>query len=194
MIKKLSVEIRGVTPLLMNNNKNSVNPTHPLTRELKALSAKGKKRTEDDEMRILEIKWYLGLYWDDRIGPYIPSENVFATIRNAARNERKGKDVVKGIFVSPEYIPLLYEGPRTREELFASDRYKDIRIGRIKGASILLCRPRFNVWALKFVVEYDSDIVTKDDIVKFLEYGGKYVGLCDYRPRYGGFEVLNVKG
>jgi len=193
MIKKLSVEIRGITPLLMNNNKKSVNPTHPLVREMKAISAK-RKKTEDDDLRILEIKWYLGIYWEDGIGPYVPSENVFATLREAAKVERKGKDVIKGMFVTPEFIPVDYDGPRTQEALFASDRYKDIRVGRIKTSSILLCRPRFNVWGLKFDIEYDTNVLQRDDVLKFLEYGGRYVGLCDFRPRYGQFEVLNVKG
>lgn len=36
-----------------------------------------------------------------------------ATIKNAAMQSRRGKDTGFGIQVSPDRIPLIYEGPRT---------------------------------------------------------------------------------
>jgi len=178
----------GVSPLLLHSNAG-VNPLHPLTREKKSVTSK-RKKTEEDTMRILDLDYLLGLYWDDSTGVYVPAVNVEATIRDAAKKNKKGKDVVCGVMVAPEYIKLKYEGPQTREGLLADMNFRDIRIGKIQRASVTVCRPRFNNWEIDFSVEYDPEIWDKDALLETMVLGGKYIGFCDYRPRYGKFEVF----
>lgn len=189
MVKELSVSVRGTSPLLMNSPQG-VNPTHPLVKEMKSIS-KLRNRTDDQEERIMEIKWELGLYYDKEIGVYLPSDYFQACLREAAKTGRKGRDVVKGIWVNPAFIPLIYEGPRLVKDLMEDMRFRDVRPGKLKKTtSILLCRPRFNVWSAKFSIVYDEAVWQKEDILKFLEIGGRFCGVGDYRPRYGTFEVF----
>jgi len=187
-MKSFNCKWHGVSPLLLHSNAG-VNPLHPLTREKKAVTSK-RKKTEDDTLRILDLDYLLGLYWDDSTGVYVPAVNVEATIRDAAKKNKKGKDVVCGVMVAPEYIKLKYEGPQTREGLLADMNFRDIRIGKIQRASVTVCRPRFNNWEIDFSVEYDPEIWDKDALLETMVLGGKYIGLCDYRPRYGKFEVF----
>lgn len=187
-MKSIKVKWHGVSPLLLHSNQG-VNPLHPLTREKKLYTGK-RKKTDEDVMKILDIDYLLGLYWDDNIGVYVPATNVEATVREGAKRFKRGKDVASGIMASPEVIKLDYDGPRTREELMENMNFRDVRVGRIGKNSITICRPRFNNWQIEFFIDYDPDIWNKDVLLDVMASAGKYVGFCDYRPRYGKFEVF----
>ena len=193
MVEKVSVEIRGVAPLLMNSNRG-VNPLEPLVKEMKAITSKGsKKMTDDDQERLLHIKWILGMYMDETVGPYIPSANVEATLKNAAKLIRRGKDTGFGIQVSPDRIPLIYEGPRTFEKLWEDKKFSDFRVGKMKtGSSVNLMRPRFDMWSLKFDIIYDEKVFSDTTIKDLVSEGGQKIGLCDYRPKYGRYDVISI--
>lgn len=187
VMKTVNVMLNSLQPLLMNSNRG-VNTTDPLVKELKAITSKRKKTDEDQEM-ILELKWNLALYYDKNIGPYIPAICIEGCIRDAAKKVKRGKDVTASVRVDPDFIPLEYEGPRTREELwgYRDGLFKDVRVGKIQGSSVVLCRPRFDHWKISFLLSYDDEFFNIDEIRDFLVYGGKYGGLCDYRQRYGKF-------
>lgn len=194
-MKQIEVTIHGTTPLLMNSNQG-VNPLHPITRAMKVLTAK-RKRTEDDEIEILHHKWLLGLYNDEKVGIHVPATNIESMFKNAAKTLRKGTIAKQSsaISVGPILIPLEYEGPRDPDVLWndANRRYADIRPGKIKQASILLCRPRFNNWGLKFSIRYDETKFDREEIISLLSLAGTDVGLCDYREKYGHFDIVEVK-
>jgi hypothetical protein len=194
MVKTIEVEIRGIAPLLMNSNRG-VNPLEPLVKEMKAITGKGsKKMTDDDQERLLHIKWTLGMYYDKEIGPYVPSANMEATIRNAARQIRRGKDTGFGIQIMPDRIPLIYEGPRTPETLWEDKKFSDFRVGKMKtGSSVNLMRPRFDMWSLKFKLIYDEKVFSDNTIKELITEGGNKIGLCDYRPKYGRYDLISVK-
>ena len=187
-MKQINVTLNSTHALLMNNNQG-VNPAHPLTKALKEVTGK-RKKTDDDTDKILELKWKLALYHKDGIGPYIPAANIEATIREAAKRSKRGKDVVMGIRVEPEHEPLMYDGPRDIDGLYADIDHRDVRVGRIQRASVTLSRPRFDHWKVQFSLDYDEDIFSDNEIQELLATAGKYIGLCDYRPRYGTFEPI----
>jgi len=194
-MKQLEVKIHGTTPLLMNSNQG-VNPLHPITRSMKVLTAK-RKRTEDDDMEILHHKWMLGLYSDEKVGIHIPSGNIEAMFKNAAKSLRKGSIAKQSsaIIISPICIPLEYEGPKDPDALWnePNRKYADVRVGKIKQASITLCRPRFNNWDLTFTIRYDETKFDKDEVISLLTLAGTDVGLCDYREKYGHFDIASVR-
>lgn len=187
-MKRIELELRGTTPLLMHSNVG-VNPLHPLTLAKKAISGK-RNKTEEDTIALFEIDWELGLYWNDEVGVYVPAQNIEATFRNAAKKIKKGSAVKEGLFVFPDFVKLLYPGPQTKEELKSDQRYRDIRVGVVQRASIMVCRPRFDRWSLDVTLEYDPLIFDEETIIQIAETAGRYIGLCDYRPRYGKFEVI----
>ena len=42
-------------------------------------------------------------------------------------------------------------------------------------------------WAATVLVSFQPDRIDRDKLVEIMETAGKYVGLCDWRPRYGTF-------
>ena len=191
------VTIKGTSPLLMNSNQG-VNPLHPLTKKMKVLTAK-RKRTADDDEEILHIKWVLGIYWDDKIGLNVPSVNLEAMFRAAAKTIRKG-NVAKqqsALTIKPDFVPLIVpeETPKTKEGLWndPSRRYSDVKIGKIKQSSVMLCRPRFDNWGLTFKVSFDETKFDLEEVESLLALAGREVGLCDYREKYGHFDVIEIR-
>ena len=51
-------------------------------------------------------------------------------------------------------------------------------------------RPCFEAWELKFIVLFDDTIVEEAQIRSFLELSGRVIGLADWRPKHGRFEVV----
>lgn len=189
MLDKIDVEVRGTVPLLMHSPAG-INPFHPLSREASKYSGK-RKKTDEDIIELLRIKWLQGLYYDNSVGVYLPADYFQAAMRDAAKSKRKGKDVGKGIFIEPAMIKLIYDGPQDIKDLVNDERFRDVRVGRIQNKGVQICRPRFNQWKAKFSVLFDPKIWNKTDVLDVLSLAGQYLGVGDYRPRYGRFEVTN---
>lgn len=186
-MKNLKITWKGITPLLMNSCK-CVNPLHPISIEKKKYTSK-RTKTEEDLKIISDLDWEAAAYWKDDIGMYIPAEAVEATIVNGAKMNRKGTDVQKYCSVTDLYIPLDYGENLTKEQLIADEKYRDVRAVNVQRAKLLRTRPRFEKWSIAFNMRYDENKIDLETIINALENAGAYVGLCDYRPRYGKFLV-----
>lgn len=184
-MKTIQVELKGISPMIMHSCR-SVNPLDPLVIEMKALTAK-RKKTEEDLRRISDLEWELSLYWDDTIGLYIPAENIEATVREGAKNAKKGKHVERGFNCLEMMVPIDIGEKVTKEQMRNDYRFRDVRSMRVQQSRVMRTRGRFNMWRCDFTASYDESILNFSDIVDALEYAGKCVGLCDSRPRYGKF-------
>jgi len=185
----LKVHLRGIAPLLLQNPQG-VNPTHPLVREIKAITSKpAKRKTDEDYVRVMDLEFLLHIYYDDELGPYVPAEMVEAALRDAAKVRRLGKVVQARVMVLPDKIPILYDGPRSLDELVRRPEFRDVRpVVLQKSRSTLRCRPRFNRWELKFEIHYLTDQINREDIIAVLP------NLClgSFRPRYGRVAIVEV--
>ena len=65
----------------------------------------------------------------------------------------------------------------------------DQRSAVVQRARILRARPRWDNWTLKFTVQVSDPRVSANDLKQFLEEAGRTVGIGDYRPKFGLFEV-----
>lgn len=187
-MKNLNVTWKGITPLIMHSCQ-CVNPLHPIARELKKYTGK-KKKTDEDLIKIADLEWESGAYWKDGLGLYIPAENVEATLINGAKAHKMGKDIEKYCDVTDLYIPFNYGENLTKEELIQNYEYRDTRVMTVMRSKILRTRPRFDQWEITFNLRYDDEKINLDHIVNAMEYAGRYVGLCDSRPKYGKFVVI----
>lgn len=188
-MKNLKVTWIGETPLIMHSCQG-VNPLHPITKELKKYTSKSaKQKTDEDYEKISDLEWLSGLYWRDEIGLYVPSENVEATIKNGAKVNRKGTDIKKFVTVAENYIPLDIRVKMSKEQLHKDYNYRDVRQMVVNKARITRTRPRFDQWQIIFTLVYDEKMIDIETLINAMEYAGKYVGLCDSRPKYGQFAV-----
>lgn len=186
-MKNLKVTWKGISPLIMHSCQ-CVNPLHPIAKELKKYTSK-RNKTDEDLIKISDLEWEAGAYWQDGIGLYIPGENVEATIRNGAKVNKKGKDIEKYVNVTDLYIPFNYGENLSKEELIQNYEYRDTRIMTVQRSKILRTRPRFDQWNITFNLMYNEEKIDIETIVNAMEVSGNYVGLCDSRPKYGKFVV-----
>ena len=184
-MKTIHVSIKGESPLIMHSCQ-CVNPLHPLSLQMKKITSI-RKKTEEDLVKLSDLEWEAGLYWDKKIGLYMPAENIEATVREGAKARKKGKDIVKAFTVLDLYVPVDIGEKLTLDEMRADYRFRDVRAMKVKMARVMRTRPRFEYWRLEFDATYDEKMLDFQSIVDAIEYAGQYVGLCDSRPKYGKF-------
>lgn len=65
------------------------------------------------------------------------------------------------------------------------------------SARIIVIRPKWNEWQIKFILKVDEDTITSATIKDIVESAGKYVGVGSFRPekngRFGRFDVLKLE-
>jgi len=54
-------------------------------------------------------------------------------------------------------------------------------------------RPRFNKWALDFSIIVTHDALPKAVLKELLDHAGRYMGIGDYRPKFGTFIVTKFE-
>lgn len=190
-MKRLNFSLIGDTPLIMHAD-TMVDPFHPLTREKKKLTSKKANKTEDDLRRIDAIEFQAGLYMHETLGPVIPGANIDRMIVDAAKRTKNGSKAKMGLQAAEDYFPLQYAGPRDSESLASEPRFQFRKSIKQGMSRIMRVRPWFHDWKLDIAVDYDEKIFDRDDILSFMTTAGQYVGLCDWRPRYGRFTIGKV--
>jgi hypothetical protein len=186
-MEQLKVRIKGVTPLIMHADTGS-NPLHPLTKAHKLLTSK-RKKTDDDLEAIALSEWRMALYFDEKIGPYIPAANLEATLTESFKLQKLGRKAKQAILVVEEKLPLIYRGPKKIEELSQKSEFIDMRSVRVQQARLQRCRPIFLEWGCEATISINTEIINIDELKKALNDAGSLIGLCDFRPRHGRFMV-----
>lgn len=194
-METVKIRLTGTAPILLHSDRMA-NPLDPLTKAKKAIATK-RKKTDEDHLELAKMEWEGALYYDEKIGPFMPGRNIKAMIISAAKKTKDGVRAKTGLIISEDKIKLLYSGPREIKKMWEDGRFTDVRcVGQMK-VRIMRCRPIFSDWALEFSVVYDPSVVDKADILRFADAGGRLVGLGDYRVEccgdFGRFEAEEIK-
>ena len=187
LVKK-KYTIRGTAPLMLHNGQLA-NPFNEITQEMKKISSK-RKKTEDDLRDLANLEWRGGLYINSDGFPCIPSNLLKATLVNGAKKSRLGKQFTAGLFISDNPIIKHNGSGKTIDELSKDPQYRDQRMVKIQTSKILRTRPVFPEWELTFEVAFLPDVIEERDIDQAIETAGYIIGLAEYRPEYGRFEVI----
>lgn len=187
-MKKLRVTLYGTSPLIMHSPK-TVNPLHPIARAMKEYTSK-RKKTEEDLMKISDLEWEAGVYWDDNIGLHIPNECISATLLAGAKFNKNGAAVSRYCHVITPLAPLDIGEEQNYDAMKCDNRFRDVRSVCVQRSRVNRTRPRFNTWATQFEMFFEDDKIDLDAVSKAFENSGNYVGLCEMRDRgYGRFNV-----
>ncbi|GAA2182115.1 hypothetical protein GCM10009785_19900 [Brooklawnia cerclae] len=184
-MKKFVLTINGTAPLLHHNSRLA-DKLDPITRAKAVVSGK-RKKTDEDDLELSRLEWLGGLYFDSEVGPYLPGDNVFKALVEAARKSKQGKQVEQGLFVTTDVNPLAYHGPRDTDSLWADENFVFRRTVKQQMSRITRTRPIFREWATEVEGAYDPAILDLRDVAAFAETAGAYIGVGDWRPRYGRF-------
>lgn len=186
-METLTLRITGTSPLMMHSDKLA-NPLHPLTKAHKELTGK-RKKTDEDHIAIARSEFLAGAYWDERVGFYIPGQNFDATFWAGAKLQKLGVHWKRGALVITDKAKLIFDGPSTPEQLWEDQRFVDCRGVKVGQAKLMRYRPIFLDWAAELDVAVNVDVLDIEEAKKAIEDAGKLIGVCEYRPRFGRFEV-----
>lgn len=181
--------IRGVAPLLMHNSRLS-DPLDKWTRLVAEVSKK-RKKTDEDLMELSRREWFGGLYLSDDGKPIVPEKCLERMLRDAAAKTKRGKDVQSAVIVI-EPAELVYDGPKDAEKMWASGKFLKRDSCKVGQQRVIRSRPCFYQWELTFTVNFDENVLDARDIDGFVEVAGMRIGLCDWRPKHGRFNVEKV--
>jgi len=170
--KKIDVQIRGLTPLLMNR----LNP--------ESLKSKSRMKmetysTSDDAAKSA----YIAVI-DGKKQLYIPQEALYSMIINTAKQYRIRRMAISSLLagtmhIEPEKVPL------------GTDKYEvDERAVVIQRQRVLKGRAKLPKWSAKFQIVYDAKrlpVAIEATLKEILEDAGTRMGLLDYRPQHKGW-------
>lgn len=174
-MRKVNVKIKGIVPLLQNRFV-------------------GEEESASERTGVIDHSedWKQALYSDEKIGIYEPSEHVWGAMIKAASNfqipgrgKKTYKDLIKsGLVIEPDKIPLSKKEP---DEI-------DKRPVVVRGSRIIRQRPMMKEgWELSFAINILEEQLQPEVVKRILEHAGRYVGIGDFRPRFGRFEVVEFK-
>lgn len=188
-MQKLTFKIKGIAPIVMHNGRLA-DLTDPYARKMKDITSK-RKKTDADYDELARLEFLGGLYLDDNDVPCVPAYVFEACIigkGGAARKERMGKESAAALWVM-EDAPLVYEGPRDASELWTDKRFVFQALVRVGQAKIMRTRAIFKEWAAEITIDFNENLLDEEEIKRWVEVAGEQVGLMDWRPRFGRFDV-----
>lgn len=184
-IKIFNATLTSDAPVLLHNSQLA-NPLNKFAIRLKELSSKRKKVQADIEA--MAKTEFLGSLYMGVDGPVIPGVMIEAAIRAGAKKTREGKDVQSAVFTTKDF-PLQYQGPKSPEDLWNDETFRNESIVTVQRAKVNRTRPIFNQWQLDIELQYEDSVVTEKKLHEWLEVAGLQCGIGDWRPRYGRFSV-----
>jgi hypothetical protein len=154
------------------------------------------------------LEWMATMY-TDRQGLLVqPASHIEGAMQKAAASfKMKGKggktwkDPVKAYcYVMPDNIPHLrnneYVPAPTADLLPNPTEYLSVSIMRVKVQRAAVARSRLLIapgWELAFTMEVQDEQLRPDVLETILQEAGRAVGIGDYRPRYGRFDVTHFQ-
>lgn len=173
--------LTGTAPLLMHNGRLA-DPIDPAAKALAAATSK-RTKTDADHAEVARLEWHGGLYWDEDLnGPYIPGENIAKCLRSAAKMTKHGKAFDRGLMISTEINPLVYNGPRDRDKLAADANFVHRKCIVVAGRRVPRTRPMFREWKVDCEGVIDPNVLDLETVRQAAETAGQFEGLGDWRP------------
>ena len=170
--KKIEVEIRGLTPLLMNR----LNP--------ESLKSKSRRKTDQYDIEEEAAKSAYMAEIDGKRQLYIPNYCIYSMLIGTAKQYRLRRTSLASLLagtirIEPEKIPL------------GTDKYEiDVRPVVIQRQRVLKARAKLPEWSAKFWIVYSSKHLPdgiEPTLLEILEDAGIRMGLLDYRPQHKGW-------
>lgn len=186
-MEHLRIRVSGTSPLMMHSDKLA-NPLLPATKAHKELTSK-RKKTDEDHLAIARSEFLSGIYWTKADGVHVPGANFDATFLGGAKLQKMGTHWKRGAMVIETNVKLIYDGPTDPEKLWENPAFVDVRGVKVGTAKVMRYRPIFMSWAAEMTISVNTDVLNLAEARKAIEDGGSLIGVCEYRPRFGRFEV-----
>lgn len=181
----MDVSIQGVARMLFHRYDCGVV-------EAKGGAAKGSKTKKTDD-----IDGYV--YRDEAGNLCVPADVVQSSIIISGKSfqdprspRKSAMDLMKaGILVLPDMIPL----KKPDGKVYRNWDFTDTRRVKIQQAAISRTRPGVEAgWTADFqIVILLPELISPEFLRTVLANAGAVCGLCDYRPRFGRFQIVGAR-
>lgn len=188
-MKELKLKIRGRAPLLMQSGRLA-NPLDPLSKQIKQITSL-RKKTDEDLLEILRLKFAGSLYWSEKSGVHLPAMNLERALFDGAKEYKLGKKFPLAAAIVEDELPLIYEGPKNPEELYADHNFVDVRMVKVGQSKVAMARPIFKVWGILATLAFNPDLMDERDVKMVVRAAGNQ-GLGTFRRRFGKWECENI--
>lgn len=191
---QVNARIRGLSPILQHAFTGAT---------LEGLTQNANKRTAKADY---SLEWMQTMYVNQDGWLYQPASHIEgALVKAATRFQMKGKQTFKepvkaNVYAQPDEILHLRNGecvPAPDESLlFDPTSTLRVNIMRVVVQRSAVARARLEIapgWELAFRLEVTEDLISPPSLREFLEEAGRAVGIGDYRPRFGRFEVVDFQ-
>lgn len=182
-IQSMKVTIRGTSPLIFHKwSEKAIKMI---------LDKQMKKAQKGREVRNPEEEAEASYYKDTEGNVAFPALCIKQAMVNAARNiEGVTMALLRGaVFVVGDkegLIPVTYKEKSTRQDM--------VRVGM--GSADIRFRGQVKDWSMAFVIKFNADVVSAEQVLNLLQIAGFSCGLGEWRPErngdFGTFEVQNM--
>lgn len=190
-ITKVSVTLEGVVPLLCHNG-DLCDPFYGPAITMKEITKK-KTKTEDDLLALRKLEFLGGLYLDDKGLPCLTADVILGFLSAAAAKLKSKKPMQAGVFTDDDFFPIEYPGSKDPQAMYEKRDFVLVKRARVGQSAVMRVRPRFRQWKVSFVLNIVTDIIDARTVKESIEKAGRTVGIGDWRPRYGRFNMIEWK-
>jgi hypothetical protein len=186
MLNEAIYKVKGTSAMLMHNAQLA-NPLNDWSRAIKKISGK-RKKTDEDHIEMARLEFLGGLYWNGKAF-VVPSSNWESALTEGAKKVKMGKAIKSAIFINEDSV-LSFDGPKTPDDRWAVPACRDQRSAKVGTARVIRTRPLFTGWSCEIKVMFDPELIDRSAIDGIFDITGRQIGIGDYRPKFGRFEVV----
>lgn len=189
---QITIKAVGTKPLLLHN-VDLANPLNPWARKMTDLRGTPSKRRTEKWHEEMAYVSFMGAFYDipGVDGIALPAENVRRSLIDAAKASRLGTQVQRALMVTIAAIPLIYDGPKTPQQMWDAASWHLTRMIRGTGGASPTTYPVFREWAVKVPFELDESLLNVRDLTEIAQRAGRIEGLGASRKQgYGRYDAL----
>lgn len=176
---------------LLTHNERLADPGDAIAKQMKVISSK-RVKSEDDHAELARLEYLGGLYLTDDGKPGIPAWNVFRSFQEGAKLNKLGRQVERSIVMTgADIVPIQCPGIGTPEKMYKAGHY-DRRSVKVGTSKVMRTRPRFTDWTVTVELFLDTELLDYETFAMVAQNAGQMVGIGDYRPRFGRYEIAEV--
>ena len=197
-MQRANIKITGINPLLQNNPQ-TVDPFNRFSKAKKRITNKRTGKTDDDLLELGDIETESKIYFDDKLGVYVPAtwltESIIMTgfsVAKIGRQKMRG-----GLFADTDKIALNYRDKnkvKTITDIVKNPVFRHRMLLKQGQVRVPKDAPIFHDWSFETVVIFDDTVVDFGSLKNIVERSAQYGGFGDFRPTFGrgNAEVTNV--
>lgn len=159
------------------------------------------KQEKEDPIEVERREWREKTYYGADGMLYIPGENIHECMKGGAQywgqkipgaGNKTYTDLISSAVIA-ENLPLGVQKDGSELIPFGKAVNGNPSKGKKSGAKVYRIRPLLRPWGGTFIINVFDARLSEPVLKTILAFAGAFRGLCDWRPTYGRFELVEIK-